>query len=50
MIDETNLEVKFMEKLDISDHIPVRVKIKHENWQWRELDVHRFTKNKKFMK
>ena len=50
MIEEKDIEVKYMDKLEVSDHVPIRVKLRHEDWKWEQLDMQRYVKNKNFMR
>ena len=49
MIDKRNIEIKFMDKIHISDHVPIQITLKHEGWEWKELKLNKVVKNKKFM-
>ena len=50
LINSNDLEITYLDKMGISDHVPIRVKLKHDKWEWRELNLQRFIKNKKFMR
>ena len=50
LIDKKDIEIVFKEKLDISDHVPIQIILKHEDWEWKELKLEKKVKNKKFMR
>ena len=50
LINKKDIEIVFKEKLDISDHVPIQVILKHEDWEWKELKLEKKVKNKKFMR
>ena len=37
LIRKEDIEIKFLDKIDISDHVPIEIVIQHENWIWKEL-------------
>ena len=39
LIDKDDIKIEFMRKLDISDHIPIQITLKHQNWEWKELNL-----------
>ena len=49
LIRKEDIEIKFLAKLDISDHVPIRITIKHGEWVWQELELKKKVKDKKFM-
>ena len=32
MIEDKDIEIKWINKLDISDHVPIEIVIKHGDW------------------
>jgi len=49
LIEDKDIEVRFLNKIKISDHVPIEIKLKHEGWDWKELKLNKRVKNKKFM-
>ena len=50
LIENRNIDIVFKDKLDISDHVPIQITIKHDGWEWQKLDLEKKIKNKKFMR
>ena len=36
-IEEKDIDIKYAEKRNISDHVPIQVTIKHGEWEWKEV-------------
>ena len=36
-IEDKDMDIEFKNKMNISDHIPIQITIKHGGWEWKEL-------------